>query len=273
MDDGGYTMGGFLDVTASEGEGSSRQTTLHGVGEFWVHRLNADGTIMWRKYFGGTSNDRVHAVLKANDGGVVLVGFTESNDFDITDSNGEYEYWVVKVSATGEMLWQKTFGGSGIDIAYAATNSPDNAYVIAGTSVSENDGDVTGNQGGTDMWVIKVSDNGDLIWESTFGGSAFDAGFGISPATNGGYWVTGNSKSTDGDVTENKGENDFWLIRIDEAGQLQWEKTFGGTGLDFAYDVLETNTGKVVVVGDTSSSDGDVSNNKGGKDAWVVHLK
>ena len=95
--DGGFFMTGFLDVTASGGEGNSRRR--HGVGEFWCHRLNANGDIIWRRYFGGSQNDRSFSAVQANDGGFVITGFTESNDFDITDSRGSYDYWVIKLNA------------------------------------------------------------------------------------------------------------------------------------------------------------------------------
>ncbi|MBX2845741.1 MAG: hypothetical protein KTR13_05950 [Saprospiraceae bacterium] len=282
MDDGGYAMGGFLDVTASGGEGATplingntpdiqHNGGLHGVGEYWVHRLAADGSLMWRKFFGGTNNDRIHSILKANDGGLVLIGFTESDDFDITSTNGEYEFWVIKVDGAGNMLWQKTFGGSAIDISYAAANGPNNTYVIAGSTQST-DKDVSSNAGVTDAWVIKIDDSGTLLWEASFGGSQFDVAHGITPAEGGGYWIAGNSRSADGHLTTNQGENDFLVYKLSENGSLEHQLTLGGSGLDFAYDILETTPNNLVVVGSSESDDKDLATNKGGADIWMVGI-
>lgn len=273
MEDGGFGMAGFLDIDASEGKGADGlKRSKHGVGEFWVHRLNSDGSLRWRRFFGGTNNDRVHALLKAADGGLVLVGFTESNDFDITDTHGEYEIWVVKVGANGNMVWQETYGGSGIDIAYAAANTSDNAYLIGGSTVST-DGDISMNHGNADAWLIKINDSGQLLWEQTYGGVEFEAIHGISPSKNGGFWLAGSSRSTDLQGTNPQGENDFWAAKIDEQGTLTWQTMLGGSQIDFAYDVLETANGNVTLVGSTDSQDGAVKNPKGGIDAWAVQLK
>ncbi|NER17038.1 hypothetical protein [Spongiivirga citrea] len=273
--DGGYFLGGFLDVTESNGEGSTGKkgiSTSHGVGEFWGQKLDSNGNLEWRRYFGGTNNDRIHKVLQANDSGFVLVGFTESNDFDITQTNGSYDFWVVKIDNNGEMVWQKTFGGSGLDIAYGAANSHDNAYVIAGQTIST-DGDITNSKGESDFWVIKVNDSGDLVWQKTFGGSDFDAAWSISPSADKGFIIAGNSKSVDNDVASNHGENDFWIIKINQNGTLLNEVNTGGSTLDFAYGITETSDGKIVAVGDTDSNDQDITGNQGKKDVMIVKIK
>lgn len=272
--DGGYFLGGFLDVTESNGEGSSGKgiSTNHGVGEFWGQKLDANGNLQWRRYFGGSNNDRIHAVLQADDGGYVLAGFTESNDFDITESNGSYDFWVIKISAIGEMVWQNTYGGTEIDIAYAATNSNDGGYVIAGHTIS-NDADVGGNNGNSDIWVIKINGSGNLVWEKTYGGTQYEAAWAIDTDHNGGFVIAGNAKSTDGNLTANHGENDFWVLQIDAQGKLLFQKTIGGSGLDFAYGIAATSNGKIIAVGDTESNDRDIETNKGLKDILIVKVK
>ncbi len=273
--DGGYFVSGFLDVSASGGDGNDdapSRSAQHGVGEFWGHKLDANGNLQWRRYFGGTNNDRSNDVLQTSDGGFLMVGSSESDDFDITDPNGSYDFWAVKVSATGTMEWQKSFGGSGIDIGYSVVKSDDGGYLIAGDTRSS-DGDISNLKGSADFWVVKINATGGLVWEKTYGGTDFESARSISKTADGNYIVSGSSKSTDGDLTNNYGQNDYWLIKINNNGTLLWEKSFGGSNLDFAFDAKETPDGKLVIIGNTESNDNDVAMNRGIKDAFIVKIK
>ncbi len=273
-EDGGFFIGGYLDVDASNGLGNETVSTKHGVGEFWAQKLDANGNLQWRRYFGGANNDRIFQVLQAHDGNYLLVGVSESTDFDITDSNGSYDFWVIKIDTKGDMIWEKSYGGSGIDQGHAAVRTTDGNYIVVGAAIS-NDGDVSNNKGNSDTWVIKIDDNGTLLWEKTFGGSGFDAAFAISQGSGifSSYVIAGNSKSTDGDTSKNNGENDFWVIKIDNNGKLLFEKSLGGSGLDFANGVIETRDQKIVVVGETESADVDITLNHGKKDIWIAKIK
>ncbi len=267
--DGGYFSAGFLDVTGSNGEGG---LTKHGEGEFWGQKLNSSGELEWRNFFGGTSNDRAYDVLQSDDGGFILFGATESNDFDITNTNGSYDFWVIKVDDKGTLVWEKTYGGSGIDIAYAAVRGNDNTYIVAGQTISE-DGDVTSSNGNSDFWVIKIDDFGNLIWQKSFGGSDFEVARSIDNTLDGGFVITGTSKSNNGDLNSNLGDNDFWVIKINNSGNIVWQKNLGGSGFDFAYDVIETLTGGILVVGETNSPDLENSANKGLMDILAIKIK
>jgi len=272
--DGGYFIGGFLDVDASEGLGNETINTKHGVGEFWAQKLDANGNLEWRRYFGGVNNDRIFKVLQTNDNNFLLIGSSESDDFDINNSNGSYDVWVVKINSKGEMLWEKSFGGSGVDNGHAAVKTNDGNYLIVGAAIS-NDGNISNSKGNSDAWVIKIDDSGNLLWEKSFGGSGFDAAWAIDAGSGvfTSYVIAGNSKSNDGNTSINNGENDFWIFKIDGSGKLLFEKSLGGSGLDFAYGVIETSDQKIVVVGETESSDMDVTSNKGGKDIWIAKIK
>jgi hypothetical protein len=264
--DGGFFMTGFLDVTASGGEGNLRRR--HGVGEFWCHRLNANGDVIWRRYFGGTQNDRSFDAVQANDGGFVITGFTESNDFDITDSRGSYDYWVIKLDTNGNLVWETSVGGSGIDQARSIVKTNNNSYLVVGNSFST-DGDITQNLGNSDFFIANISDNGEVVWTKNYGGSDFDFATSITP-TNQGYLVTGYSKSTDNHLSSNSGDNDFWVLKIDSNGNILDEKSFGGAGLDLAHDIIQLNDGSIVVVGETESNDFEGIEHNGMKDALII---
>ncbi len=106
------------------------------------------------------------------------------------------------------MLWERSFGGSGIEIAYDIAKTDDGGYVVTGNTFST-DKDISMNHGESDVWLIKIDDNGKLLWEKTFGGSQFDAAQGVTTTYDGGFIITGNTKSTDGDAEENKEKTIF----------------------------------------------------------------
>lgn len=265
--DGGYFVAGFLDVSASGGQGNDGR---HGVGEFWAHKLDADGNLIWRRYFGGSNNDRANGVVDTPDGGVIMVGSSESNDFDITNPKGSYDFWAVKIDSAGTLQWQKNYGGSEADIAYAVTKTADGNYLLAGDTRST-DGDITNFKGTADVWLVKINGQGNMLWQKTLGGTGFDAGRDITAQGNG-FVLTGASRSIDGDITNNKGQSDIWVAQLDASGDIKWQKTIGGSGLDFGYGVATSGDGVIMVAGDGNSNDQDIIGNNGNIDAVLVKI-
>ncbi|NHF60321.1 hypothetical protein FK220_013285 [Flavobacteriaceae bacterium TP-CH-4] len=273
--DGGFFFVGFLDVTAARADGFTEKgnsLTRHGVGEFWGTKLDARGNIEWRRYFGGSNNDRAHAVVQAEDGGFVMIGFSESADFDISNSRGSYDFWVLKIDKNGDLLWERSFGGSGIEVSYDITRTLDNGYAIVGNTFST-DLDISKNYGESDIWLVKIDDGGDLLWERSFGGSEFDAARGIRLSRDGGFIISGNSKSADIDLTSNTGENDIWVLKTDANGLLEWQTSFGGSGLDFGFDAIENEDESILLVGEIASSDMPGVTQKGMTDVIVIKVK
>ncbi len=279
--DGGYFTAGFLDVSASNGEGNdgfvsnkypltTSRNTRHGVGEYWGHKLDANGNLEWRRYFGGSNNDRAYDVVQAPDGGILMIGNSESDDFDITSSKGSYDFWAVRLDIDGNLLWETSLGGSQIDIGYAVTTTNDGAYIITGDTRSE-DGNITNLRGSADVWVLKLSDSGELLWQNTFGGTNFDSARAITKLSNG-YAIAGASRSTDGQVSENNGQNDFWIATIDLSGNLIDEIALGGNNQDFGYGITATKEGDLIVVGDTASSSGILTTVNGNTDAVLLKI-
>ena len=278
--DGGYFVSGFFDVSASDGEGNdgllsgaSERGGRHGVGEYWAIKMDATGEYVWRRYFGGSNNDRSYAAMETSDGSFMVIGSSESNDFDITDSKGSYDYWVVKISATGDNLFTKSYGGGEIDVAYAMCEAGTDQYLLVGDARST-DQDVSNPKGNADLWLIKINDNGNLLWEKSLGGMSFDSGKGIVPAPEGNYAITGSSRSSDQDVSTNQGENDAWTLIVDGSGNLVFEMSVGGSSLDFGEDLTMSHDGSsLIVVGNTESNNGDITQNKGIKDALIFKIK
>jgi hypothetical protein len=272
---GGYFFTGFLDITSARADGNTEKgnsLTSHGVGEFWGTKIDEEGSVQWRGYFGGTNNDRAHGVVQTNDGGFVMAGFTESDDFDISNTNGSYDFWVVKVDAFGNLIWEQSFGGEGIEVSYDIAKTADNGFVVVGNTFSTN-GDILLNHGESDMWMIKLDEEGNLIWEQTYGGSQFDLAQAVVQSKDGGFLITGNTKSDDKDSSLNNGENDIWLVKTNAFGDLVWEKSFGGSDLDFGFDLLENTDGSILIVGESSSTDFGSISSKGNADLILLKIK
>ncbi|WP_339835243.1 hypothetical protein [uncultured Maribacter sp.] len=272
---GGYFFTGFLDITSARVDGNTEKgnsLTSHGVGEFWGTKIDGEGSVQWRGYFGGTNNDRAHGVVQTNDGGFVMAGFTESDDYDISNTNGSYDFWVVKVDSFGNLIWEQSFGGEGIEVSYDIAKTADNGFVVVGNTFSAN-GDIFLNHGESDMWMIKLDEKGNMIWEQTYGGSQFDLAQAVVQSKDGGFLITGNTKSDDQDSAINNGENDIWVVKTNEFGTLVWEKSFGGSGLDFGFDLLENKDGSILVVGESSSIDFNTLTSKGNSDLILLKIK
>jgi hypothetical protein len=271
--DGGYFITGYFDVSASGGAGNDFQRgVLHGVGEYWGIKLAANGEKQWRRYFGGSNNDRSYDALETQDGGFLMTGTSESIDFDKTDPKGSYDYWAVRITANGELLWTKSFGGEEIDNSYASILTNDGNYIMVGDTRST-DQDVTNPRGNADAWIVKFDDNGNKIWQKSFGGSLFDTAHSIVQRSNGDYILSGHSRSNDGDLTNNKGFNDAWIFIVDSNANLKLQMNVGGSGLDYASEAIETTDNKIVIVGNSESNDFDIPLNQGSKDALIIILK
>jgi len=266
--DGGYVMAGYT----GSGNGDVDPNGIHGVFDLWVVKLNASGNIQWQKTLGGSNYDIAYSIKSTSDGGYVVAGTSNSNDYQVSGNNGSIDCWVVKLDANGTIQWQKSLGGSFDDFAYSFQTTPDGGYIVAGASNS-NDIDVTGNHGGADYWVVKLNSTGNIQWQKSLGGSNNDYAQSIQTVSDGGYVVAGYSRSIDGDVTGNHGFYDYWVVKLDVNGNIQWQKSLGGSGFDRAWAIHSTSDGGYVVVGDSDSNNGDVTGNHGGyPDYWVIKL-
>lgn len=266
--DHGYILAGRTNST--DGDVSLNQGKL----DSWVVKISESGVLEWQKTFGGSGDDHAWSVIQVSDGGYLVTGETASTDGDVTGNHGNYDFWVLKLSATGDLEWEKAMGGEGGDFGTSAIEAPDGAYVVTGYTGSHNTGDVTGHHSSFDFWIVKLSTSGELEWQKTAGGTGPDWGEAIIPAIGGGYIVAGTTYSTDGDIEINKGREDFWLLKISETGELLWQKTYGGTKGEECYGIDYSADNGFILAGLTWSNDGDISGsgNKGENDFWILKL-
>lgn len=224
-------------------------TNSYGAGniDFWVLKLDASGASLWQRAFGGTNNDFPYAMCLAPEGGVVVAGATASY------GAGGNDVWVIQVDASGNRVWQKAYGGSGHDTAFAVDTTADGGYIVAGRTESFG-------AGSADFWVLKLDATGTLAWQRTYGGSALDWAFAIRQTADGGYLVAGQTLSF------GAGAEDAWILKLDTAGAVEWQRAYGGTSLDYAYTVAPAADGSFLVGGVTGSF------GSGSYDALVLKL-
>jgi hypothetical protein len=270
--EGGFLITGVLDVSASDGQGSAKSTaTKHSGGDYWAIKTDHTGALEWSRFFGGSFTEVPLGVLETDAHNFVIVGSSDSKDFNISNNKGSYDFWIIKISTEGTLLWEKSFGGSEIDEAKAITTTNDGNFIIVGDTRST-DKNVSKNNGAADIWVLKVSEEGTLLWEKTIGGTNFDVARAVSRTQDNGYLISGSSRSLDNGF-ENKGQNDALILKIDKNGNLLWKKTFGGSEIDFQYVVVELENTAITAVGESSSSDQDIPENKGFTDALIIQIK
>lgn len=263
--EGGYVIAGFT----SNNEGNTN--TTHGSIDAWVLKIDKEGTKLWQRTIGGSSYDAANFITTTLDGGYVMAGFSYSNDGDVSGNHGIGDAWVVKLDEQGKIIWQKSLGGYGGDAAHSVVATRDSGYVIA-CETSSLTGDVSGNHGLLDGWVVKLDKDGNILWQKALGGSDWDAFNSIAGSPDGGYLAAGYTRSVDGDVSGYHGVEDGWVAKLDKDGTLLWQKTLGGVNADEINSTIATPDGGYVMAGVTKSNEGDVSGNHGEGDAWIVNL-
>jgi hypothetical protein len=242
-----------------------------GLRDYLVIKTTSDGTVEWKKTYGGSLNDYGYSACLGHDNGFILVGDADSNDGDAPANYGESDFMIVKISDDGSIVWSKNFGGTGSETAHCIIACTDGNYLIVGLTTSD-DFDVELNQGAIDYWALKINDSGDIIWSKSFGSSATDIPYDVIETSDNAYVIAGYTNGYNGDVTANYGNADYWVVKISNDGEIIWENSFGGSDTDIAHDIIESSTGNLFCIGETYSDDGLIPDSEGFIDTWIVKL-
>jgi hypothetical protein len=226
--DGGYAIAG---LTSSFGAGGD---------DVYLVKLDAKGNLQWTRTIGGESDDIGHSLIQTSDGGYAIAGYTYSLNAE------DWDVYVVKLDANGNLQWTKTIGGEnneGILLIHAPADiiqTSDGGYAIAGSTKSFG-------AGKDDVYVVKLDANGNLQWTKTIGGTGYDWGESLIQTSDGGYAIAG--------YTESFGtrSGDVYLVKLDANGNLQWTKTIGGTGWDVGHSLIQTSDGGYAIASFTES--------------------
>lgn len=231
----------------------------------------AQPTIQWKKTLGGSQNDEANCIQSTSDGGYIVAGLTNSTNGDFPAQYGADDVWVAKMNEVGAVQWQVVFGGSHDEEPTAIRQTLDGGYIVVGSTDSD-DEMMSGNHGQVDLWVVKIDSTGSIEWKRVMGGSLWDIAWDVVLDREGGYLVIGKTESSDGDVTENHGNTDYWAIKLDAIGITQWQKTYGGNSLDIARTGGATTDGGYLLTGICYSYNGTITDHKGGSDVWLVKI-
>jgi Secretion system C-terminal sorting domain len=271
--------------------------------DYWLWKMNEKGDLDWQKSFGGSGVDLLQSILLTTDAGFILGGTsTSSKGLDKNDDGyGDSDIWIIKLDAKGGILWQKTMGGEGHETLQSIAKTADGGYILGGSSTSDSmiakadakavpkadniqsDKDKTlltskneDSRGGLDYWIIKLNSKGTIEWQKTIGGSYQDQLKSIAITRDGGYIVGGYSNSmASGEKSDDAfGQGDYWILKLDDKGNIQWQKTIGGDGDDNLTCLLPTRDGGYLAGGSSSSSatNSKSKSNGDGSDFWIVKL-
>jgi len=274
--DGGYLLGG----TSSSNVSGQKQSANRGLDDYWVVKTDATGNPEWEATYGGDNLEILSSAVQTLDGGYLLGGLSLSGiSGEKTEPNlGGFDHWIIKISATGVVQWDKTLGGSEEERLNIIQVAPDGHFLLGGSTQSDAGDDISSPSIGIkDMWFVKVSsDDGSIIWQHRYGGSEVEELIAFQQTIDGGYFLAGGSNSNiSGSKSENsRGDLDMWGIKIDALGNKEWDVTLGGAGLDNCYGVKQNSAGYYLLGGFSGSgAEGDKSEpNQGGWDYWMVYI-
>ena len=202
----------------------------------------------WEKVFGGSNNESGNSIVKITDSTFIILGYTRSIDGDVTTNFGSSDIWVINCDINGEILWQKSYGGSESETGESISRTFDGGFIVGGYSYS-NDGDLTENKGYCDGWVVKLDSVGNLEWELSVGGSEEDRIRDVVQLLDSSFVFVGNSKSEDGDLNTNFGEEDILVGKIDKFGELLWVNSVGSVLSDDGYELVSDSLGNIYICG------------------------
>jgi hypothetical protein len=232
----------------------------------WAVRVNSNGSAMWNNTFGGSLMDRYTSVLIDAAGDLLIGGSSNSNDGDITNSNGLDDLWVSKISTSGDHIWSQKYGGTDNDVLDGMSTTLDGGYILAGTSYSS----LPGAQGNGDIFILKISSQGNSLWQQNYGGTFTDKSTDIINFEGDGFLLAATTFSDDGDIQSSYAEQDAWIAKLDPNGNIIWQQTLGGSENDALHALAISDNGDLWLGGYSFSLDQDLPSNLGAQDAWLI---
>lgn len=227
--------------------------------DLWLIKVDLDGNMIWEQTYGGGSGEIPKEVIETSDNAYLIIGETRSI------GAGETDAWLIKTDTNGNMIWDKSFGGTQHDYPESVIETSDQHYLIVGHLNSYG-------AGSGDIWLIKTDVNGDTLWTRTYGGVSWDRGFSVIETSDQDYLIVGQSYSF------GSGIGDAWLIKTNVNGDTLWTKTYGGPDVEYAYSVMETTDEGLLICGSTASigtGDSDIfliKTDRQGNASWPVAI-
>lgn len=280
MPDHGFLVCGISSSDTINGQPTNNKGAFDG----WVFRTDQYGNMLWNKQYGGRQSDYLYSIAKSSDGNYVLAGLSNSDTIYQEASHGSSDYWVIKIDQSGNLLWNKLYGGSSMEWGYTILPTfYDDGFIMCGQAYS-NDGDVSGNHsnlGSEDVWIIKLDSVGSLIWSKCFGGASMDWCKSMTPAPNNEFIVVaytdswGNNPSGCQSIAT---EGKAWVFKIDSLGNIVWNQCFGTIGVSafdhFPEAIMRSDQNHYYFINHIYQSGGNVTNFYGGlSDIWLAKIE
>jgi len=280
--DGGYII--IANTNSNDGD----IDTGFGESDIWVAKLDSWYNIEWKKTYGGSLGEEAFSIFQSKDGGYIIMASSLSTDGQVTGyhpptptTNGAGDAWIVKIDSKGNIQWEKCWGGANSDYILNGIETTDGGFAFIGATASI-DGDVLGkpgHAGNIDFWVVKLNQQGSLLWQHNYGSTYDDEdGYDLIETENEGLLLCGSTNSVNGLSIGNHGKADALVIQIDKMGNVLWHKCFGGSGADAFEKIIKNKNGGFLLLGGSDSNDGDVAGNhtKTGQqpesDVWIVSI-
>ena len=273
--DGGYV----IFITSDSSISGNKTEATFGGNDLWIVKVDGNGSIVWQNTIGGSIHDyATTAIDQTADSGFIIIGNTISGiSGDMThNSRGQSDLWMIKLDSNGLMQWDKRIGGNHTDQAMAVKQTSDGGYIIGAYSRSDASGEKTENVSGwSDFWVIKTDALGNIVWENTIGGDRGDFLTDLELTSSGNYVIAGYSYSNtsrDKD-SDSIGETDYWIMELDQTGNIIWQNTVGGTSNDFAWSISKDGSDYLIAGQSGSQISGDkTEQSRGFDDFWLVKV-
>jgi hypothetical protein len=238
--------------------------------------------------YGGSSQEECAGIVLTSDNGFLVGGSTGSSvSGEVTiapRSTGNMyapiDYWLFKIDAQGNKVWEKRYGGDGDDRLVKVLPAAHGGYLLCGWSNSTISGDMTATPKGTqNYWVVRIDALGNKRWDKRYGSATSEQLSTALATPDGGFVLTGITggpvKTPSGDRSQLiKGDADIWTIKLDSLGNKQWDSTLGSLEGDYVYGVANTPSGGIALLGlPFGGPGGDVTGPaRGNNDLWLVRL-
>jgi hypothetical protein len=263
--DGGYIAVGH--TTSTDGDA----TGAHGNKDLWVVKFASDGTKQWHRLYGGEGNDMANSIVRTPSGNYLILGATNSMGGDVSANKGDMDAWLIGMNADGNMLWEKSIGGTNEDWLFNIKLGGNGTFLMAGWTKSD-DHNVSFNHGGKDAWLVKVNDQGSILWEKTFGGTGDDFALDATPVSDGGTIFCGQVVGNDGDASDRPAPgHTAWLVKLNTAGNIAGKLYIGASENDFGRVAIEAANGDYLFCG-TTATDGAFDGYHADRDAFVCRV-
>ncbi|MDG1333339.1 MAG: T9SS type A sorting domain-containing protein [Crocinitomicaceae bacterium] len=267
------TTDGQLLISAHSRSTEGDLDSNKGQSDIWALRVDASGSLLWKKNFGGSDEDYSSKIIALPNGEIVVSGHSSSFDGDIMMNYGDFDLSLFKLSPSGDILWEQNYGGLQAEFAVDLLIK-DNASIILAGNTQSLSYDISKNAGFSDAWVIEVdAANGGILWEETHGSEYGDYASALSIDESNQLFLMGTTNAPVFQGELSSGSRDSWLAKVNSPNSIDHLALYGGDGFESINDFAVEDDGSILLIGSSNSTDNLFSDNKGKSDGWIMKVE